>query len=1037
MPRVFVSYSQDSPLHCRRIRELAERLRADGIEAWIDQYSQDPDEGWPAWMRGQLAKADRVLLVFTETYARRFLGTEAQGIGLGATFEGGLATQALYESGGRNTKFRAVVFTEGDAQFIPSELRRFTHYRVDTPDHYQNLLRWLHESPKIVPPDVLPKPRLPSETTPSVERNHRDLLKDVNGEVENRLKQSLPGAVPIDLRKEKQPQQVSRTGDPEVKGGHQSNSSVPSGTQIIEVFDQEAGKLLVLGAPGAGKTTILLQLARELIARAQTDASAAIPVLLNLSSWKKDGQPLARWLEAELHSKYGVRKDIGRQWLQDRCLLPLLDGLDELEPTYQEQCVQAINQFQKDSDYRPDYLVVCCRLAEYQSCKTKLHLQGAIYLQPLTDEQVCHYLAATKHPDLWNHLQTDAELLELARSPLLLNMLAIAYETRSVQEWENFRLKNERHQYLFDAYIEHMLSRHIERKEYTKERTLHWLTWLAQRLKEHAQTDFVIEKLQPTWLPSLTQKWMYRVAVVLFVALVFGLFQWLISVDLVLPKGKLLLAVEQKTRESIGRDALQIIASSVLAIFVLVAALVVGLMQSIKPIETLQWSGARAWSGMVHGLRRWSITGFKFTTYVGLIIGQIVWTLFFLSNGLHASDWFALWSSVGKVAGVISGVVAAMAVLLIARRSVWCNLWRPDRAAVNWTACLIGGLICGITFSVTMGPLIGLVVGLSIGTIAGLAHGLSDRPVFRVVDALIVGLIGGLISGWLTGSLLPKALGARLSDWVSFWLYGWLGLGAAAGLVAGLMSKLSKKAKPAENLQTSERAVSNWLALQWSKWLIVGLVAASISSVIMILLRGSGHVQMIQGIGIISGFFGLGVIGALSTLFVTAVICAALGATLGGLVGALLEMLSGALKGPEIERRIVPNQGIRQSARNVLVFALIGGTTLGTIWGLLNLSEGVLMTGLPPDALDWIRFELSGVLFFGLFSGLVPGAACVQHFALRFILWCRGVVPWDYARFLNYATERMLLQRVGGRYRFIHELLREHFATMEPPRTQS
>jgi hypothetical protein len=65
MPRVFVSYSQDSPLHCRRIRELAERLRADGIEAWIDQYSQDPDEGWPAWMRGQLAKADRVLLVFT------------------------------------------------------------------------------------------------------------------------------------------------------------------------------------------------------------------------------------------------------------------------------------------------------------------------------------------------------------------------------------------------------------------------------------------------------------------------------------------------------------------------------------------------------------------------------------------------------------------------------------------------------------------------------------------------------------------------------------------------------------------------------------------------------------------------------------------------------------------------------------------------------------------------------------------------------------------------------------------------------------
>ena len=44
------------------------------------------------------------------------------------------------------------------------------------------------------------------------------------------------------------------------------------------------------------------------------------------------------------------------------------------------------------------------------------------------------------------------------------------------------------------------------------------------------------------------------------------------------------------------------------------------------------------------------------------------------------------------------------------------------------------------------------------------------------------------------------------------------------------------------------------------------------------------------------------------------------------------------------------------------------------------------------------------------------------------MLWCRGVIPWHYARFLDYTTERMFLQRVGGRYRFIHDLLRDHFA---------
>ncbi|MEH2055123.1 MAG: hypothetical protein V7K97_02850 [Nostoc sp.] len=42
-----------------------------------------------------------------------------------------------------------------------------------------------------------------------------------------------------------------------------------------------------------------------------------------------------------------------------------------------------------------------------------------------------------------------------------------------------------------------------------------------------------------------------------------------------------------------------------------------------------------------------------------------------------------------------------------------------------------------------------------------------------------------------------------------------------------------------------------------------------------------------------------------------------------------------------------------------------------------------------------------------------------------------GYIPWNYARFLNYCTDRLFLQRVGGRYRFLHKLLQEHFAQME------
>jgi hypothetical protein len=46
-----------------------------------------------------------------------------------ATFEGVIVTQWLYESGGRNAKFRPVLFREEDERFIPLELRRFNRYQ--------------------------------------------------------------------------------------------------------------------------------------------------------------------------------------------------------------------------------------------------------------------------------------------------------------------------------------------------------------------------------------------------------------------------------------------------------------------------------------------------------------------------------------------------------------------------------------------------------------------------------------------------------------------------------------------------------------------------------------------------------------------------------------------------------------------------------------------------------------------------------------------------------------------------------------------
>lgn len=64
----------------------------------------------------------------------------------------------------------------------------------------------------------------------------------------------------------------------------------------------------------------------------------------------------------------------------------------------------------------------------------------------------------------------------------------------------------------------------------------------------------------------------------------------------------------------------------------------------------------------------------------------------------------------------------------------------------------------------------------------------------------------------------------------------------------------------------------------------------------------------------------------------------------------------------------------------------------------------------------------------GLLLGMAAGGeACIQHGVLRFLLWGQGHIPWNYRRFLNYASDRLLLQHHQQRYQFVHNLLQTYF----------
>ncbi|WP_439396587.1 toll/interleukin-1 receptor domain-containing protein [Bradyrhizobium sp. PMVTL-01] len=70
-PKVFISYSHDTPEHKDWVRRLAIHLRERGIDAVLDQWDLSPGQDLATFMAGGIRSADRVLLICTDQYVAK------------------------------------------------------------------------------------------------------------------------------------------------------------------------------------------------------------------------------------------------------------------------------------------------------------------------------------------------------------------------------------------------------------------------------------------------------------------------------------------------------------------------------------------------------------------------------------------------------------------------------------------------------------------------------------------------------------------------------------------------------------------------------------------------------------------------------------------------------------------------------------------------------------------------------------------------------------------------------------------------------
>jgi hypothetical protein len=587
------------------------------------------------------------------------------------------------------------------------------------------------------------------------------------------LKKSLYNDALISLGKRAMDEAVEPTLEHVIEFSNQRSLLLLQDRRIATIFDA-TGLLLILGEPGSGKTTTLLELASNLISRAKADPKERVPVVLNLSSWKRK-QSLAEWVAAELPQKYRVPIRIARSWLQNDYLMLLLDGLDEVATTLQPDCVAAINNFIEESE--PSGLVVCCRLTEYQWLPHRLKLNGAICLESLSAEEVGKYLdgAGSKLAGLRDSVNRDSVLQELAQTPLMLSIMSLACQGADSNELAKQQGDSveERRKQIFGLYVEQMFQRRrVTSLAFPKEKIIVWLSWLGRKMAEHSQSAFLLEGLRPSWLNSTAQRTAYGSIAALGVGLIYGLFYGLI--------GGLIYGV----------------------VWGLIVTFAVGLgCWSESPLKNGVMSGsiASALVALMFGLQgRLSALPTDKPSDVGIHIAVLgiailIWGLIFgLIGGLgvgslnritsvEAMSWkwkqFWKWAKPGLIVGLFIG-------LFVGLSRAGRELSDPQPSAIPELSAFFIALALGLS----LGLILGLFFGLAIGLIGGWTDTVKVGKVYPNQGIKLSGKnsLTAFVAAWLIFGLifglaqLPGGLGGVLINGLFFGLIAGLNRGGSA-----------------------------------------------------------------------------------------------------------------------------------------------------------------------------------------------------------------------------------------------------------------
>ncbi len=554
------------------------------------------------------------------------------------------------------------------------------------------------------------------------------------------------------------------------------------------------GRLVLIGGPGAGKTSAMILLLMEALRyregmAGRKKARVPVPVWLTMGSWDpgKKGLGLRRWVTTTIirDHPYLLAKQFGPDAIpqlfdQGRIAL-FLDGLDEMPETLRAQALLRL------ADEAPGLrVVITSRPEEFRrTLDTGVHLPytPVVELRPVTPQAAAGYLLEARigttrqaWQDVANHLlaNSDGVLARTLNTPLTLSLARSAYKDRDPGGLLAFELADERalRDHLLDQVLVAAYPEPGERDFAT-----FWLSWLAYMMNTSRSDP--IRDLRwwyiPNWVPGLLSRFGGALLVGPTVWLVVAVVAALVAAVVV---GVMVAVVSPSAEPPVGGFVAVVKVAFVVA---LVSAILAG-------AATGSWLAGREGfprsvvfrrptrQELFYGLGRGGQRGF------GAALGVMFVGALATVRLTEELVWRAPLLAPLLVAGLAVGFAFWLAgALLLLLNDVWS---RPIADSTDVTpnsiyrkdvqTQLISGLVIGITRTLTLWLAFGVIAWLVAARWILLGPRLASYTMF-----------------WLTGGLWV-GVPAALAVLILFLLVCWLGVTLIVGVVSGLVAGLGK-----------------------------------------------------------------------------------------------------------------------------------------------------------------------------------------------------------------------------------------------------